>query len=432
MNTTTIQTNRSGHIAVLTALLLIVILGMLAWAIDIGWICMTKTQLHAAADSAALAGGTEMLPGLGFKPTRTPEESDPIIRAVAADYASRNRAGDKSSVYVEPDRDIFTGKGWFDKSLGRWEFEWGGVPINAVKVVPKRNVQGGSGDEPLNLLFAPVLGTETSDLSVYATAVILPANGFKIVPGSGESVKMVPFAFEYRLWEKYFRAQDHFENTLGCDPSLITEGILDPEDGHSLYFLADSFANPQLDRQLFTDRFSYSKAAATGGASGVIESPDQILELNIFPINQTSGNFGTIDLGSPNNSAADLVRQILTGVNEEDLSYFDNNTIVATHENPLIVEGDTGLSAGIQKALESIEGQVRTIALFTGVVEPGNNSQFTIVEFVGVRFMRAQLKGNDKRLYLQPCVVSDSTGVPNYDDEIGENTTVFTSLILAE
>ncbi len=431
MNTTT-RRNRSGQIAILTALLLIVILGMLAWSIDIGWICMTKTQLHAAADAGALAGGTEMLPGLGFKATRTPAESDPIIRAMAADYASRNRAGDKSSVYVEPARDIFTGKGSFNTTLGQWEFEWGGVPINAVKVVPRRNVQGGSGDEPLNLLFAPVLGTHTADLSVLATAVILPANGFRIVPGSGETSGMIPFAFEYWLWEKYFRAQAHFEGTLGSDPSLITEDIVDPVDGDSLYFLEGSFGNPNMDRQLFTDRYSYSESAATGGASGVLESPDQILEINIFPISQTSGNFGTIDIGSTNNSTADLVRQITEGVNDTDLSYFDNNEVVASLEDPLILEGDTGLSAGIQKALESIEGECRSIALFTGVINPGDNSQFTIVMFVGVRFMNVQLNGNDKRLVVQPCVLSDPTGIPDYDEEIGENTTVFTSLILAE
>ncbi len=145
---------RSGHIAIITALLLIVLIGMLAWAIDLGWIVMTKTQLHAAADSSSLAGGTEFLPGLGFHPEKTPEEIDPIVRSVAVDFAARNRAGDKLSVYVNSNRDILTGKARYSTTTGRWEFEWGGVPINAVRVTPRRDVPGGSGDEPLNLFFA--------------------------------------------------------------------------------------------------------------------------------------------------------------------------------------------------------------------------------------------------------------------------------------
>ena len=47
--------NRRGIIAVLAAVLFIVMLGVVAFAVDVGYIAMVKTQLQAAADSAALA-----------------------------------------------------------------------------------------------------------------------------------------------------------------------------------------------------------------------------------------------------------------------------------------------------------------------------------------------------------------------------------------
>ena len=46
---------RSGTVIILTAFLLIVIMAMVAFAIDIGWIAWTQNQLQVAADAAAMA-----------------------------------------------------------------------------------------------------------------------------------------------------------------------------------------------------------------------------------------------------------------------------------------------------------------------------------------------------------------------------------------
>jgi hypothetical protein len=46
---------RRGAIVVLAAIFLVVMLGMIAFAVDLGYIALVKTQLQAAADSAALA-----------------------------------------------------------------------------------------------------------------------------------------------------------------------------------------------------------------------------------------------------------------------------------------------------------------------------------------------------------------------------------------
>ena len=50
-----LRKHRRGTITVLAALLCVVILGMMAFALDVGYLSLARTQLQAAADSAALA-----------------------------------------------------------------------------------------------------------------------------------------------------------------------------------------------------------------------------------------------------------------------------------------------------------------------------------------------------------------------------------------
>src|SRR3954470_11665773 len=93
---------RRGAIAPLTALLLIPLLAMVAFAIDVGWITHTKNQLQAGADAAALAGPAQFsdgyvrsyLPGQANK-TRTQliTDGNAAARAAAKKYAGYNQAG---------------------------------------------------------------------------------------------------------------------------------------------------------------------------------------------------------------------------------------------------------------------------------------------------------------------------------------------------
>src|SRR5262249_15436641 len=54
---------RRGTVAPLLALLLIPLLAMVAFAVDIGWVVIAKSDLQKAADSAALAGAGPLLDG---------------------------------------------------------------------------------------------------------------------------------------------------------------------------------------------------------------------------------------------------------------------------------------------------------------------------------------------------------------------------------
>ncbi len=428
---------RSGKIAFLTAVLLVPLLGVLACALDIGWITMTKTQLRAATDSSALGGGTELMGGLGPSPIYTPAEIEVLVRAQAVRCAALNRAGDQTSVYVNAIRDVTLGRARMNVATGRWEFEWGAVPYNAVRVVGHRDIAGSSnGDGPLPLLFAPVIGTNESNLDVLSTAVIMPASGIRIPPGGDFNSTLTPFAYDVERWKKYFRAQAYFENSLNSNPSLITKDIMDngPEgDGKELFFekIQKGKGNKFDMVQRYDDAFRVIDPERHD-ADNIVDGRDGVLEISIYPLGNEPGNFGTVDIGSASNGTPDLRRQILYGPNEEDLSYYENNEINPSESDPLILEGDTGISAGMKDAIEAIIGQCRGILLFSSVSDNGNNTAYVIVDIVGTRWMHVDFNGQNKVLVIQPCPLSDPSGIPDTTVDIEEDDTFFTPLILAQ
>src|SRR5436309_28520 len=70
----------------------------------------------------------------------------------------------------------------------------------------------------------------------------------------------------------------------------------------------------------------------------------------------------------------------------------------------MILQGDTGISAGVESDLQSIIGQARIIPLYSQVTGNGNNAQFTIVKFVGVTILEVNLNGSttSKHVTIQP------------------------------
>lgn len=439
--TRTPKPNRSGKVLVFTALCLTILLGMTALAIDLGILCLARTQLQAASDSGSLSGGTELLSGLGAAKTRTPDEVTVVCRNIAADYVALHPAAEVGSINLNTDEDVRFGTASLDTETGVWSFNWGTSPYNAIGVSTHRTA--GSGNGAIPLLFAKALGRQTSEVSADSVAVIMPASGIRVPPGSGYSSGLTPFAFEKARWAKYWRAREHFEAN-GFSESDLTQAngghlIPDPADldesGNPKPLFHEKLINGQNGRieyrRLFGDLYSVGDPDLQT-ADNILTPGDGILEMNIYPINNEAGNFGTVNIANDSNSTAILSDQIQNGLDEYDLSEYDNYTLDPSNENPLTLSGDTGISGGIEASLNEVIGTKRTILLYDTVADPGNNATYTITDMVGVRFMAVDLRGQDKVLIVQPDNVSDPTGIPNYEDEIGDETTFFTSLILAK
>ena len=372
-----LQPNRRGAILVISAVIMVVLLSFVAFAIDLGYMANTKAELQSAADAATLAAASELIDGLGASPAKTQSQMQTAAKTAAVTVAEKNGNGELSATYLDPNQHVRFGRISWNTAQNRWDKTWGATPANAVEVVAHRDAAGSSlGNKSLKLFFAPIMGKNTANLSTNAVAGVVPGTGFKVSTGSTSTFGALPIACDQTSWN-----------------ALIAGS------GSDLY------------------AYNPANGVVTSGADGV-------KELNIYPdpnANLPAGNRGTVDLGNPNNSTADLVRQIRYGLNASDLSFFPNNTI-RTDTGPVILNGDTGISAGIKASLEAIKGQPRLMPIYTvvgtqaqatsGVVTgkqgTGNNLYYRVVKFVGVRIVFVELTGNNKRVIIQPATFFSS------------------------
>lgn len=175
---------RRGAIAVLAAFFLIVVFAFAAFTVDIGFISLTKTQMQAAADAAALSAAMELT-----------SSSDPATvranaQAAAQDVAAGFKNGDRSSVSLNSATDITFGK---QVSLGNGQYQttWGNdqTPYNLVKVQVRRGTETGSNgqtvDNRLPLFFGPAIGTTKSSLTTTAIASFQPRDIILVLDFSG-------------------------------------------------------------------------------------------------------------------------------------------------------------------------------------------------------------------------------------------------------
>jgi len=382
-----VDERRRGSVLVLAAALLIVIFGLLAFALDIGFISLTKTQMQTASDASSLAACNELSKGLGLQPSATNTQVVAIAGASAVAVANANPNGGLSQTYVDTTRDLRFGQATWNSTTHKWTKTWGVAPYNMVQISVHRDtessIQNSRGDQPLNTFFAGSVGVDKVDLSTESTAALLPGVGISIAAGSTLTADVLPITLDQPTWQALM-------NGTG------------------------------------TDNYAYN--TTTGAVS---TGSDGVKEVDLYPYGNSSlvpGNRGTVDLGNPNNSTNDLKRQILYGLNATDLSYFGGT--LRTDQGPLYINGDTGISAAIKAELEAIKGKPRLIPLFTAVSGPGNNAVYTIVKFVPIRIMYVKLTGSSKKVIVQPATYVSSTVVRG-GTSIG-NDTYFTRPKLIE
>lgn len=390
---------RWGSIILLASGMMIMVFGFLAFTVDVGYIAMTKAQLEAASDAGVRAGAFELRSGLGINKANTPSEAAAAATQAAVDVAGANRAGDVASIYTNPTRDLRFGQVVYDSASGTWVKQWGVTPYNMVELTLHRDqvptsdgTETGegdpvsqSGDHPLPLFFAPVIGHEDASLNTKAVAALLPGNGFRIPSGSDSTLPYLPFGLDLATW------------------NALLQKDTDPQ-----WNLRDNFTQNQ------------ETGAISRGADGVWEA-------NLYPEGgTTTGNRGTVDIGSGDNSNDHIIRQILYGLNASDLVNFPDNKVVP----PIWINGDTGISAGFKEEIESIEGQMRLIPIFDEVHANGDNAMYHIVKFVGVTVVEVKLVGNPKRLLVQPMTFFDDTVMPDTSGAPITDETYYTTPVL--
>lgn len=350
---------RKGNVLVLAALMMVAMFAFLAFAVDLGYLQVARTELQRSADAAAIAAAWELIDESTLSGYANPYQTTQDARTTAGQYTVLNKVLNQDPVLAQEDVAV----GYLANPSDPTEpmcFDGMNLP-NAVRVQVRRTANQ-NGEVPL--FFARVLGHDRAAVQAEATAAMLTNfNGFR-APASGENLDMLPFAVHKDTWNDLLAG-------IGTD-----DWTWDPES-----------------QQL------------TSGADG-------IREISMFPQSTGgAGNFGTVDIGNDNNSTADIARQILHGVSPQDLEHHGGKLELDAN-GELFLNGDTGISAGMKDELVQIKGKPRTILIYSDVTGPGNNATYTIVNFVGIRITRVKLTGSNKRVIIQPANVVSAGGIP--------------------
>lgn len=163
--------DQRASVSIWGALILLVLLGTTALAVDMGYLFVLKHRLQATADAAALAGASR-LPVSGQ------------VKQEAERYAGRNMPCSTAKETPPcPSGETIHG-GVLDKNadvvLGSWDSDtrtfFAGIdPINAVRVTTRRAVANGN---PVTLFFARIFRVLQIDIAAEAVAYV--PNGLQI------------------------------------------------------------------------------------------------------------------------------------------------------------------------------------------------------------------------------------------------------------
>ena len=351
---------RRGNILVLTAVLMTFMMAMLALAVDAGVLATARNELQRSADSAALAGCWELIDDSQLSGSVNAAIVGENARSKAGTFAGHNRIMGSVPSLASSDVTI----GYLNDPGNNLEpiSSPVGIMPNVVQVRVQRSAAM-NGNVPL--FFAKALGMDSIAAEAQATAAVVSSfNGFQ-TPGDGSNLGILPFALDETTWNALLagNANDNYE--------------FDPDTG-----------------------------VVTAGSDGV-------KEVNLYPQGTGSpGNRGTVDIGSCNNSTNDIARQITDGISPADLDHH-GGSLEFDRNGEISLNGDTGISAGVKDELASIIGETRIIPIFRSVAGPGNNAQYTIVKFAGIRIMNVKLTGSmsGKNVMIQPANVVAKGGI---------------------
>lgn len=341
-----------------------VLVSMLAFAIDIGYIAVSKAEARRTADAAALAACWKVYDGAVSNVNPALLENE-VLNA-ASSIALSNPVCNSGPLLSSQEQNA-------DFELGYMASLSGDDPIVSDSSKPYRAVrvriqksEGLNGQVPL--YFARIFGQTGRNLTVESTAAMATKiKGFSTPSGgSSNNLDLLPFALDQSTWDAMLAGggSDHYR------------------------------FDPQQNK--------------------VVTGSDGIREVNLYPQGTGSpGNRGTVDIGGANNSTSDIARQIVYGISEQDLIDLGRPLVLAD-DGKMALNGDTGISAGVKDELASIIGQTRIIPIFSTVSGNGNNAMYTIVRWVGVRILAVKLTGpmNGKYLMVQPAPMIVRNGIP--------------------
>ena len=253
--------NERGAVAVMVAIVLTVLVGFTALALDMGHALVARNQLQNASDAAALAGARALgviydgMSGSLTGYTLTAGQVATIMSAASAAGADNQAAGVTVTVNAA------------DISIGTWTSATRTfVPTNvlprAVRVITRRD---GAANGPISTMLASIIGASSVSVTAIATAQLNPVS--VMAPGDMDA----PFGIS-----EFF-----FNSGFGC--------------GSTVQFAPSVPGNPQTCAgwQTFDDPFNANnmKSIVEGMTNGTYTPPGG-------QAGQTTLNFGNGNIAS--------------------------------------------------------------------------------------------------------------------------------------
>lgn len=204
---------RRGVVIPFVALLLIPLLGMMAFSIDIGYAVEVRAALVNATDAASLAGVQQLYGPYQQWAAASANAKGSIVsnaitlaKATATAVAKANKAGGSAVQLVAGDVDV----GYTDAKGNYYSGNQGTIPStafpNTVMVTARRdNSSLPNSNGELSLFFGPIMGKSSLALTASATAmayegVITDFNSIKGVNGT-----LLPVAVDMSLWSDFYK-----------------------------------------------------------------------------------------------------------------------------------------------------------------------------------------------------------------------------------
>lgn len=344
----------------MVAVTLPVLFGVAALTVDVAYLYNIKHDLQRSADAGALAGASALTSdammqirmgtggsALGYLVSMVEDRS--VL------FSSLNPTLGTSTTVITTE-EITLGR--LDMNFATGSIQTGGAPsqYNAVQVLARRTSDSPNG--PVNLLFAQIFGLTISEVSATATA-----------------------AFDDRM--------------AGFDTSSYPGGLLPFTVDENVF---------ETDFASGSDQFTFD-----AGAETVSTGSDGIREIKLYPHDTAPGNFGLLNIGTPNQGVPALRDHIENGVPPEDfeaevgtvvLIFYDDDGDAITYQ----ITGDPGLKVSLQSSIETQVGKVVGFFLHNAVTDNGANTTYTITELRFGRLMEVRLQGpsSQRGLWVQP------------------------------
>ncbi len=278
--TTSWRPRRRAAIVVLLALLLPIVVGISAFAINISYMHLVRAQVRIAADASARAGSRMLV---------LTQDASAAIQA-AKDVALANRVAGRPLTLQDDQIQL----GVSLRTAARWSFSPGGALPNSVRVFARRDATHPDGEVPLFLpsflsrdQFSPVSEATAAQVDRDIALVVdrsgsmaSSVDGSPAIPAGGGAVPL------NSRWRALERAANDFLNALEATPteekvSLITFSTAG--DTRLEVLLTSDLSQIRQAIQRYTDRWEGGRTAI---GEGLQQGLDELMSVRRRPLSK--------------------------------------------------------------------------------------------------------------------------------------------------